>query len=371
MKVNFVDLHRQLATIEPDVREAIDRVLSRGDYILGQDVKAFESEFAAYSGSQFCVGVGSGTAAIEMGLRALGIGAGDEVIIPANTFIASALGISQAGARPALVDVDPKTANIDVSKIEAAITPSTKAIMPVHLYGCMAEMDEISEIADRHGLLVIEDACQAHGAEYKGRRAGSLGRVAAFSFYPGKNLGAYGDGGAITTNDRSVYERLVQMRDFGQVKKYEHLFKGTNSRLDTIQAAVLRVKLGHLDDWNSGRREAAALYDRIFAGTPVKTLSYPAHQTPVYHLYVVQVPNREATMDAMRKSDIGFGIHYPIPIHKQHAYAELAHLSGTLPVTEEAAGAIVSLPMFGEITEDEVRFVADAVLQSVAGAVVA
>ena len=203
MKVNFVDLHRQLATIEPDVREAIDRVLSRGDYILGQDVKAFESEFAAYSGSQFCVGVGSGTAAIEMGLRALGIGAGDEVIIPANTFIASALGISQAGARPALVDVDPKTANIDVSKIEAAITPSTKAIMPVHLYGCMAEMDEISEIADRHGLLVIEDACQAHGAEYKGRRAGSLGRVAAFSFYPGKNLGAYGDGGAITTNTSS------------------------------------------------------------------------------------------------------------------------------------------------------------------------
>jgi len=371
MKVNFVDLPRQLATIETDVHEAIDRVLARCDYVLGQDVRDFESEFAAYCGAQYCVGVGSGTAAIEMGLRALDVGDADEVIIPANTFIASAIGISQTGALPVLVDVDPKTANIDASKIEAAITPRTKAIMPVHLYGCMAEMDEIADIAARHHLTVVEDACQAHGAEYKGRRAGSLGKIAAFSFYPGKNLGAYGDGGAIATSDRAIYERLVQMRDFGQVKKYEHLFKGTNSRLDTIQAAILRVKLGHLNGWNAGRRAAAALYDELFAGTAVRTLSYGAHHLPVYHLYVVRVPDREATMEALRENGIGFGIHYPIPIHEQPAYAELAHLAGTLPVTEQAAGEILSLPMFGEIAEEEVRFVADTVRVSASKAVAA
>jgi dTDP-4-amino-4,6-dideoxygalactose transaminase len=365
MKVNFVDLQRQYAAIRDDVTNALNGVLTRGDYILGRDVKEFEAAFAAYCGAAYCVGVGSGTAAIEMSLRALDIGSGDEVIVPANTFIASALGVSQTSAKPVLVDVSPLTANIDVTKIEAAITPATKAIMPVHLYGCAAEMDEIQRIAEKHGLVVIEDACQGHGARYKGRRAGSLGRIAAFSFYPGKNLGAYGDGGAITTDDRALYERLVQMRDFGQVKKYEHLFKGTNSRLDTVQAAVLRVKLSHLDSWNAGRRSAAALYDSLFEGTAVGTLRYPEHQTPVYHLYVVQVPDRDATMAMLRNREIGFGIHYPIPIHMQPAYSEYAHLKGSFPVTEAAADHILSLPMFGEITEDEVRFVAQAVLDSI------
>jgi dTDP-4-amino-4,6-dideoxygalactose transaminase len=364
MKVNFVDLQRQYASIRDDVTGAISEVLSRGDFILGRDVKQFEEQFAAYCGARYCVGVGSGTAAIEMALRALDIGNGDEVIIPANTFIASALGVSQAGARPVLVDVDPQTANIDVTKIEAAITPATRAIMPVHLYGCIAEMDEILTIAHEHGLLVVEDACQAHGAEYKGKRAGGFGRLAAFSFYPGKNLGAYGDGGAITTNDEGIYRTLLQMRDFGQARKYEHLFKGTNSRLDTIQAAVLRVKLPLLDSWNRGRRAAAELYDRLFEGTQVKTLRYPAHQTPVRHLYVVQVPDRESAISALREREIGFGIHYPIPIHLQPAYAEYADLAGSFPVTESAAEHIISLPMFGEITNDEVHFVAKTLLEA-------
>jgi dTDP-4-amino-4,6-dideoxygalactose transaminase len=364
VKVNFVDLPRQYQALEPEIRAALDGVLTRADFILGDDVAAFETEFAAYCGTRYCVGVGSGTSAIELGLRALGIGAGDEVIIPANTFIASALGISQTGARPVLVDVDPETANIDVSKIEDAITPATKAIMPVHLYGCVAEMERINAIAEKRGIVVVEDACQAHGAAYKGRRAGGFGRLAAFSFYPGKNLGAYGDGGAITTDDQAVYETLVQMRDFGQARKYEHLFKGTNSRLDTIQAAVLRVKLRHLDSWNSGRRAAAALYDRLFEGTPIRSLRYQKYQQPVYHLYVVQVPHRDVTMSALRENQIGCGIHYPIPIHKQPAYAEYNRLIGSFPVTEAAAQRIVSLPMFGEITAEEVQFVAQTVLES-------
>ncbi len=364
MTIKFVDLGRQYESIKDEVLPSVQAVFSSAAFIMGPQLRQFEEEFAAYCGTKFAIGVGSGTAALELALRAKGIGAGDEVIIPANTYIATALAVSQTGAQPVLVDVDEQTYNIDPELIEAAITPRTKAIIPVHLFGRVADMERINAIAQRHGLFVLEDACQAHGVRLGGKRAGSLGDAAAFSFYPGKNLGAYGDGGAITTNDQALHENLARLRDFGQSRKYHHEIKAGNSRLDTVQAAILSVKLRRLDSWNDGRRKAARLYDELFAGSPVRTAPLQPGEDSVYHLYVVRVPDREMVMNALQEHDIQCGIHYPIPIHLQNAYAELRGLEGKLPVTERLAGEILSLPMFGEITDEEVRTVASVVLDA-------
>src|SRR5213596_3720023 len=293
-QVPFVDLAAQFRTIEGEIGEATSRVIQQSDFILGREVSLFEEEFAAFCETKYAVGVDSGTSALELALRAYDIGPGDEVITAANSFISSALAISHAGARPILVDVDPSTYTVDVSAIEKAITPRTKAVIPVHLYGHPAHMNPIRELADKHGLVIIEDACQAHGTRYKGRRAGSLGHAAAFSFYPSKNLGAYGDGGIVVTSDRHVAERVQILRNYGQREKYQHVVQGYNRRLDTLQAAVLRIKLCHLDTWNDARRRHAKLYHRLLAGSEVVTPTEASYADPVWHLYVIRAAHRDA-----------------------------------------------------------------------------
>ena len=362
MKVPFVDLQAQYRAIRHDVDGAIADVLERASFVLGPQVAEFEDRFAAYTGARYCVGVESGTASLKLALIALGIGPGDEVIVPANTYIASAIAVSSVGATPVLIDVDAAYL-IDPVAAEAAITPRTRAIMPVHLYGQMVPMAPLLEIAERHGVPIVEDACQAHGAKWQSRRAGSIGTVGCFSFYPGKNLGAYGDAGAIVTNDESLCERLKLLRDFGQKKKYEHLIKGDNCRLDSLQAAVLNVKLGYLDEWNERRRDHAALYDTLLnaAGFPApKNLDAEGH---VYHLYVTQVEDRQNVQRHLSERGIQTGIHYPIPIHLQPAYAELGLRTGSFPVTEGAAAKILSLPMYPELEGEQIRYVVESLAE--------
>ncbi len=367
MEIPFVDLKAQYRQLKDEVDPAVLAVMQRGDFVLGGAVTEFEREFAEYCHVEHCVGVDSGYSALELMIRAYDIGPGDEVITAANTFIATTLAISNTGATPVLVDCDPQTYNIDASKIEAAITPRTKAIMPVHLYGQAADMDAIVGIARKHGLLVFEDAAQASGARYKGRRAGSLGDAAAFSFYPGKNLGAYGDGGAVTTNDAAIAEKIRLLRNIGQKVKYYHEVKGYNHRLDTIQAAVLRVKLPYLDGWNASRRRAAATYAEMLAGLPIvapETADYAEH---IFHLFVVRVSGgREALMDRLKEAGIATGLHYPIPIHLQPAYVELGYKRGDFPVTEAYADEILSLPIFPELDDEKVAYVANAIREFMA-----
>lgn len=358
--IPFVDLRAQYASIRDEVDAAMTAVLGRGDFILGQDVRLFEQEFAAYCGATHCLGVASGTDALRLALQACGIGRGDEVITTAHTFIATVLAIVEAGATPVLVDCDPTYGLIDVAQIEAAITPRTRAIMPVHLYGQPADMDPILQLAYTHGLRVIEDACQAHGATYKGRRCGSIGDIAAFSFYPGKNLGAYGDGGAVTTGCDELADKVMLLRNYGQRVKYEHLEKGGNSRLDSLQAAVLRVKLRHLDVWNEGRRRAARAYDVALASTGLGLPQVAPWGTHVFHLYVVRTSQRSAAQQALDGAGAQHGIHYPIPVHRQAAMADLGYGPGAFPVAESLAPEILSLPMFPELTEAQVARVAAA-----------
>jgi len=365
IKIPFVDLHAQYKSIASDVTAAMMRVVERGDYILGDDVRLFEEEFAKYIGTSEAISVGSGLDALEFALRAYGIGPDDEVITAANTFIATVLAIMATGARPILVDVNRETYNIDPAAIEAAITPRTKAIMPVHLYGQPADMQPILEIARKHGLIVVEDAAQAHGAWYDGRRAGALGHAAGFSFYPAKNLGAYGDGGMVVTNDAAAAEKIRRFRNYGQRVKYEHPEIGTNSRLDTIQAAVLRVKLPHLDRWNAARGEHAASYNALLAGTSIVLPKTAQKCTHVYHLYVIQLDRRQEVQKALTARGIGTGIHYPIPIHLQEACASLGYRKGDFPVTEIAASRILSLAMYPEMTTEQCEFVADELLQAI------
>ncbi|HET6275273.1 MAG TPA: DegT/DnrJ/EryC1/StrS family aminotransferase [Candidatus Cybelea sp.] len=357
--VPFVDLQAQFRALRAEILPRIHKVMEDATFILGPDVAAFEENFAAYVGTDYCVGVESGTAAIQFALEALGIGAGDEVIVPANTYIASALAVSATGALPVLVDVDSNYL-IDPDLLDAALTPRTKAIMPVHLYGQVVPMEPIVDFARRHELFVIEDAAQAHGARWNGRGAGSFGDVAAFSFYPGKNLGAYGDGGAIVTSDSALAERLRLLRDFGQRKKYEHLIKGGNCRLDSIQAAVLDVKLRHLDAWNDARRRHAAAYDARLSKIGIKPPASIAKEAHVYHLYVIEVEHRDRVAALLRERGIATGIHYPIPIHLQAAYAELGLGRGAFPRTERSAERLLSLPMFPELTVEQIDLVADA-----------
>ena len=365
--IPLVDLRAQHRSIAAEVEPAVRAVMERADFVLGHDVEAFEAEYADYCEVGHAVGLDSGLSALELGMRALGIGPGDEVITPANSFIASSSAISATGATPVWADVDPRTCNLDPDAVRAVITPRTRAIMPVHLYGQPADMDAIAAIAREHGLKVIEDACQAHGARVAGRRVGSMGDFAAFSFYPAKNLGAYGDGGILTTRDAELADRVRMMRNYGQRQKYEHVTTAWNRRLDTIQAAVLRIKLRRLDEWNAARRRHAALYDRLLRDSELELPWTRPDVEHVYHLYVVQTDGRDQVLAALRAQGIGAALHYPVPIHLQETYRDRGCGRGAFPVTERAAGRLLSLPMYPELTEEQVHRVANAVTSAVAG----
>jgi dTDP-4-amino-4,6-dideoxygalactose transaminase len=364
--VPFVDLAAQQAELAPELEAAVHAMLRGSDWILGSELEAFEHEFAAYCEAGHAVGTDSGLSALELILRAAGIGEGDEVIVPANTFIATALAVSHAGATPVLVDVDPQTDTIDPTALEDAVSARTKAILPVHLYGHPADMDAIGEVAASHRLLVVEDACQAHGARYRGRRAGSIGHAAAFSFYPAKNLGAFGDGGAVVTSSPDIAERVRVLRDYGQRRKHDHVVKGYNRRLDTIQAGFLRLKLRHLDDWNRRRRRHAAAYTELLAGSGVETPTPRDDVEPVWHLYVIRTADRDGLRAALADRGIQTGVHYPVPIHLQAAYADLERGPGSYPVTELHAARGVSLPLYPEMTAAIVERVAAAVRDHIA-----
>ncbi|MBJ6727088.1 DegT/DnrJ/EryC1/StrS family aminotransferase [Geomonas sp. Red875] len=348
--VPFLDLKAQYRAIEAEVFPAVRNVLEKGCYILGDEVAAFEKEFATYQGAEHGIGVNSGTSSLHLALLAAGVGPGDEVITVSCTFVATVAAIIYSGARPVLVDVNPLTLTIDPSAIEKALTRKTKAIIPVHLHGHPADMDPILEIGKRHNLVIIEDACQAHGAEYKGRRVGSIGTFGCFSFYPGKNLGAYGEGGMVVTNDASAAEMIRKFRDWGTKTKYHHELKGYNYRMEGIQGAILRVKLRHLEQWTEARRKHAARYHKLLDGLnltlPVETPS----SRHVYHIYAIQVAQREKVQSLLTERGIQTGIHYPVPVHLQPAYYDLGYKLGNLPNTEAAAASLLSLPMFPELT---------------------
>ena len=360
-KIQFVDLLRQYHDHQPELDAAILRAVGRGDFILGEDVREFEKEFAAFNQAPHCIGVADGTDALHLALLALGIGPGDEVIVPTHTYIASVLAISNTGARPVLVDCDPDYYTIDVKAVERALTSKTRAIMPVHLYGQPADMDPLLQIAKNRKLSIVEDTAQGHGATYKDRLCGTMGDIGCFSFYPGKNLGAYGDGGAVVTRDAALAEKISLLRNYGQKVKYVHTMKGFNSRLDTVQAAILRVKLKHLAKWNDQRRTAAASYGTLLANTKLDLPKVAPYANPVWHLYVVQTGDRAGLQTALDAANVSHGIHYPIPVHLQEAYRDLGYKQGDFPVTEALAGRILSLPMFPEIRPDEIETVAAAV----------
>jgi dTDP-4-amino-4,6-dideoxygalactose transaminase len=354
MKVPFYDLRAINCGIASELEAAYQRVLDSGWFILGREVEAFEAEFAGYCGAKYCVGVGNGLEALHLTLRAMGIGAGDEVVVPANTYIATWLAVSHAGARPVPVEPDESTYNIDPGRIEAAVTARTKAIIPVHLYGQPADMDPINQLAQRYGLGVIEDAAQAHGARYKGRRVGSLGHAAAFSFYPTKNLGALGDGGAVVTSEAGLAEKVRILRNYGSRVKYHNEVKGFNSRLDELQAALLRVKLARLDEWNARQRQIAASYSCGLRGVNGLVLPYvPDWAEPVWHLYVVRHHRRNALQEHLQAAGVGTLIHYPVPPHLSPAYSELACGPGTFPTTERLSNGVLSLPMFPKLSEEQ------------------
>jgi dTDP-4-amino-4,6-dideoxygalactose transaminase len=349
MPIPLVDLKVQRAAISEDIEAAIAKVLDRCDFILGEDLRLFEQEFADYCGVQYALGVASGTDALYLACRALDLGKGDEVIVPAMSFASTGFSVSLTGARPVLVDVRAEDALIDPDRIEAAVTPRTKAIIPVHLYGQCADMAAVLSIAAKYSLAVIEDAAQAHGAIYAGRRAGSLGDVGCFSFYPGKNLGAYGDGGLVTTARRDIADRIELLRNCGAPVKYHHEEIGLNSRLDTLQAAILRVKLDRLDEWNAARRRIAAYYDVALSGCSgiVRTRH---GEGSVHHLYVVRLASRDRVLKALNTHGIGAGIHYPFALHELHAYASLGHGPGAFPIAEDWARRCLSLPIYPELT---------------------
>jgi dTDP-4-amino-4,6-dideoxygalactose transaminase len=372
MNVPFLDLKSQHVPLRSEINEAIQHVIDDAAFAGGPFVVQFEADFAAYCDCPYAIGVGSGTEALWLSLLALGVGPGDEVITVPNSFIATAEAITYCGARPVFVDVDERTYNMDPSALEQTITARTKAIIPVHLFGQPADMDPILEIAHKHGLFVVEDACQAHGAEYKGRMAGTLGDTACFSFYPGKNLGAFGEAGAIVTKSAELQEKLRILRDHGQVRKYHHTVIGWNGRMDGIQAAVLRVKLRHLPKGNRLRRSHAAHYDRAFDGieeivTPVEADGLQH----VYHIYAIRVQERDEVIRILGEKGIGCGVHYPVPIHLQEAYRSLGYERGAFPIAEQCAAEFVSLPMFPELTPEQVEMVGRAAKVAVVRNVVA
>ena len=360
--IPLVDLREQFQPLKKEIMTEIEGVLDNMELFLGENVFHLEREFADYCGVRFAVGVGSGTDALQLSLRAVGVGSGDEVITVANTFIATAEAIVQTGARPVFVDIDAETYTIDATRVEAAITERTKAILPVHLYGHPAEMDRVMAIARKHGLRVIEDACQAHGAEYKGVKVGAIGDAGAFSFYCSKNLGAYGEGGMVVTKDREIATQVQMLRDHGRNGKHQHAVMATNSRLDEIQSAILRVKLRHLDRWNTMRRALAAEYNsQLFGLEEIVRPTERPEAEHVYHLYVIRTPDRERLSAWLRKHNIATGVHYPIPIHLQQAWLAVGDSGGPLPVTESSSQEILSLPMYPELTVDQVHYICQSV----------
>lgn len=360
--IPFLDLKAPYLELRDELDAAYRRVMESGWYILGEEVEAFEAEFAAYCGTKHCIGVGNGLEALHLIVRACGVGPGDEVIVPANTYIATWLAVTQAGAVPVPVEPVESTCNIDPDRIEQAVTPRTRAIMVVHLYGQPVDMDPINALARKHGLRVIEDCAQAHGARYKGRKAGGLGDAAGFSFYPGKNLGAIGDGGAVTTSDDGLAERIRVLRNYGSRVKYHNEVAGYNSRLDELQAAFLRVKLAKLDEWNSRRSQAAGSYLQGLAGLPGLILpQVPVWADPAWHLFVVRCTRREALQKALGDAGIGTMIHYPIPPHLQPAYADLKLAGGSFPISEQMAREVLSLPMGPHLAADDLHEVLNAV----------
>jgi len=364
-KVPFLDLKAHHAPLRAEFDQAIGEVIDSGAFAGGPFVAQFENEFAAFCGSRHAIGVGNGTDALWLALLACGIGPGDEVITVPNTFMATAEAITYSGASPVFVDVDQHTYTMDPALLEKARTPRTKAVIPVHLFGQVADMDPILSFGRKHGLFVIEDAAQAHGAEYKGRKAGSLGDAGCFSFYPGKNLGAFGEAGAVVTNDDKLQEKIRILRDHGQVRKYYHSMVGWNCRMDAIQAAVLRIKLRHLEQANHRRRVHASQYDRLFQGLEeVKSPFEAAYGRHVYHIYPIRVRERNEIMRLLQEKGIGCGIHYPVPIHLQEAYRGLGYGRGAFPVSEQTCAEFISLPMFPELTQTQVKLVVDSVGES-------
>ncbi|GAB2508980.1 DegT/DnrJ/EryC1/StrS family aminotransferase [Lysobacter humi (ex Lee et al. 2017)] len=359
-RVPFLDLAAARNELAAELDAAALRVLASGHYILGPETEAFEAEFAAYCGVKHAIGVGNGLDALVLILRALGIGAGDEVIVPANTFIATWLAVSLAGARPVPVEPRADTANIDPGRVEAAITPRTRAIMPVHLYGQCADMAALAAIAQRHGLHVIEDAAQAQGATWAGRRAGGLGVAAGFSFYPGKNLGAFGDAGAVTTDDASLAGAVRRLRNYGSSRKYVHEVAGVNSRLDEMQSALLRVKLARLDEWNARRRARAAFYDAALASLGLVLPTVADGAEPVWHLYVVQVRDRDGLQAYLRERGVDTLVHYPIPAYRQGAYADAGYDVDAFPISDRLHEQVLSLPMGPHLTDEQAQAVVDA-----------
>ncbi|MFA5373826.1 MAG: DegT/DnrJ/EryC1/StrS family aminotransferase [Candidatus Omnitrophota bacterium] len=369
MKVPFIDLHKQQAVVEKEINAAIKKVLRRGDYILGEEEKLFEREFGAYCGKRYAIGLNSGTDALFLSLVSLGIGLGDEVIVPVFTFIATAFAVSCAGAKPVFADIDAKTFNIDVAKIEQAITRKTKAIIPVHLFGQLADMQPIMKLARKYKLKVIEDACQSHGALYlkgKAAKSGAIGDFGCFSFYPTKNLGGVGDGGLVVTNDKTLNDKLRRLRDCGRKSKYAHVILGYNSRLDTLQAAVLRVKLRYLDKWNKMRRAAAVEYDRLLKDVPGVVLPYTARcSSHIYHIYAVRVKNRDKLVEHLKASGIGVMVNYPIPLHLQEVYKGLGYKKGDFPQAEQVSKEIISLPMHPYLAKREIKYVVEKIKEVV------
>jgi dTDP-4-amino-4,6-dideoxygalactose transaminase len=364
MKVPFLDLKAQYETLKTEILSEIQKVLENTAFAGGPFVKAFEDAFAGFCECKHAVGVGNGTDALWAALVALGVGPGDEVITVPNTFIATVEAISFCGAKPVFVDIEQKTYNMDPTLLEQAITPRTKAVIPVHLFGHMADMDTIMRVAKQHNLFVIEDASQAHGAEYKGRKAGSMGDIGCFSFYPGKNLGAYGEAGAVVTNNQALAEKVRMFRDHGQSKKYYHDMIGWNARMDGIQGAVLGVKLKYLPGWTEARRNNAALYNKMISTLAgIKTPAESENAKHVYHIYPILVKNREALIAHLDKKGISSGIHYPVPVHLTDAYKFLGHKKGDFPVSEQCADKLVSLPMYPELTKNQIKYIVDSIAE--------
>src|SRR5712691_7023977 len=369
--IPYADLKAQYRAIKPEIDAAVLRVLESSEFILGSEVAGFEEEFAAYCGAKHAVGVNSGTSALHLALLAAGVGPGDQVISVPFTFVATTAAIRYTGATPVFVDIDPVTYTMDPNQVEAKVTPRTKAIVPVHLYGQTADMDPIMEIARKRNLVVIEDAAQAHGAEYRGHRAGAIGDLAIFSFYPGKNLGAYGEGGMVTTSNPEYARAIRMLRNWGSERKYHPVLKGYNYRMEGIQGAILRVKLRYLEQWTEARRAHAALYDKLLKGCGVTAPRVMADARHVYHVYGVLAPQRQALIDHLQLRQIQFGIHYPTPIHLMEAHADLGYQAGDFPRSEAIAGKVLSLPLYPEMTEQQVKTVSSAVRAAVSSEVAA
>jgi dTDP-4-amino-4,6-dideoxygalactose transaminase len=364
MQIPLIDLRTQYRSLKPRIDAAVTRVMESGRFVLGPEVAAFEAEFAEHCHTRHAIGTSSGTSALHMALLAAGVGPGDEVVTVPFTFVATVAAILYTGARPVLVDVEPGTLNMDPDRIEAAVTSRTRAIVPVHLYGQMADMDPILRIGEARGLTVVEDAAQAHGAEHLGRRAGSMGAVGCFSFYPGKNLGAAGEGGAVTTDDDELAARVRLLRDWGAEGKYHHVMRGYNARLEELQAAILRVKLAELESWTEARRAHAARYRELLAGAGVDLPEEAPGRRHVYHVFAIRHPERDRLAGELAARGVATGIHYPVPVHLQPGYADLGYGPGDFPVAERAAREVLSLPMYPELRPDQVEAVAELVAEA-------